>query len=94
MDYIYSIFLIFRFNARQDQSPESLELLLSAAKDVLSTVLIFNEQRERLREVRSDFSAIVSNGSLCITFYFMLEIIMSLSFYPMAFHVLMFSLWS
>ncbi|KAK4118003.1 hypothetical protein N657DRAFT_651744 [Parathielavia appendiculata] len=59
LDYLYSRFLIFRFNARQDQSPESIELLLYAAKDVLSTVLVFNEQRELMREVRSDFSAVV-----------------------------------
>ena len=59
LDYLYSSFLIFRFNARQDQSPESIELLLAAAKDVLSTVLVFNEQRELMREVRSDFSAVV-----------------------------------
>ena len=60
LDYLFSSFLIFRFNARQDQSPESVELLLSAAKDVLSIVLVFNEQRELMREVRSDFSAVVS----------------------------------
>ena len=59
LDYLFSSFLIFRFNARQDQSPESVELLLSAAKDVLSIVLVFNEQRELMREVRSDFSAVV-----------------------------------
>lgn len=52
------MFLIFRFNARQDQSHESLQLLLSTAKDVLSTVLVFNEHREMMREVRSDFSAV------------------------------------
>ena len=60
LDYLYSIFLIFRFNARQDQSQQSLELLLSAANDVLSLVLVFNEQRDQMREVRSDFSAVVS----------------------------------
>ncbi|KAK5654611.1 hypothetical protein OQA88_7241 [Cercophora sp. LCS_1] len=58
LDYLYSMFLIFRFNARQDQSHESLQLLLSTAKDVLSTVLVFNEHRELMREVRSDFSAV------------------------------------
>ncbi|KAL2021620.1 hypothetical protein VTK56DRAFT_6973 [Thermocarpiscus australiensis] len=58
LDYLYSIFLILRFNARQGQSQESLELLLASAKDVLSTVLVFNEQRELMREVRSDFSAV------------------------------------
>ena len=60
IDYLYSIFLIFRFNVRHDQSQETLELLLSAARDVLLTVLIFNEHRELMREVRSDFSAVVS----------------------------------
>ena len=63
LDYLFSSFLIFRFNARQDQSPESIELLLSAARDVLSIVLVFNEQRELMREVRSDFSAVVSPPS-------------------------------
>ncbi|KAH6629930.1 hypothetical protein B0J18DRAFT_474431 [Chaetomium sp. MPI-SDFR-AT-0129] len=58
IDYLYSTFLVFRSKAQQDQSPETLEMLLFAAKDVLSTVLIFNEQRELLREVRSDFSAV------------------------------------
>ncbi|KAL2130088.1 hypothetical protein VTI74DRAFT_6909 [Chaetomium olivicolor] len=58
LDYLYSRFLIFRFNARQDHSRESIKLLLCAAKDVLSTVLVFNEQREIMREVRSDFSAV------------------------------------
>ncbi|KAK3356638.1 hypothetical protein B0T25DRAFT_497311 [Lasiosphaeria hispida] len=60
LDYLYSIFLLFRFNAREGQSQGSIELLLSAAKDVLSVVLVFNEQREIMREVRSDFSAVVS----------------------------------
>ncbi|KAK1751375.1 hypothetical protein QBC47DRAFT_417294 [Echria macrotheca] len=58
LDYLYSMFLVFRFNARQDQSQESQQLLLSAAKDVLATVLVFNEHRELMREVRSDFSAV------------------------------------
>jgi hypothetical protein len=60
LDYLFSRFLVFRFNARQDQSPESIQLLLSAANDVLSIVLVFNEHRELMREVRSDFSAVVS----------------------------------
>lgn len=70
LDYLYSIFLIFRFNARQDQSPESIQLLLSAARDVLSTVLVFNEQRELMREVRSDFSAVVSPPFFLSTYLF------------------------
>ncbi|KAK3382108.1 hypothetical protein B0T24DRAFT_600503 [Lasiosphaeria ovina] len=58
LDYLYSIFLIFRFNARQDQSQQSLELFLSAANNVLSLVLVLNEQRDQMRDVRSDFSAV------------------------------------
>ncbi|KAK0646731.1 hypothetical protein B0T16DRAFT_414174 [Cercophora newfieldiana] len=58
MDYLYSIFLIYRFNARHDQSVETLAGLLSAAKSVLSTVLAFNEHRETMRQVRNDFSSI------------------------------------
>ncbi|KAK4149577.1 hypothetical protein C8A00DRAFT_37830 [Chaetomidium leptoderma] len=57
LDYLYSSFLIFRYNSRHNQSPESMQLHLRAAKDVLST-LVFNEQREVMREVRSDFSAV------------------------------------
>jgi hypothetical protein len=60
LDYLYSKFLIFRCNARQDQSQETLQLLCLAARDVLSAVLTFNEHREQMREVRSDFSAVVS----------------------------------
>lgn len=60
LDYLYSVFLIVRFKARQDQSQETLQLLASTARDVLSTVLALNEHRELMREVRSDFSAVVS----------------------------------
>jgi len=64
LDYLYSTFLLCRYTARQDQSQANLNMLLSAAKDVLSTVLVFNEQRELMREVRSDFSAVVG-GCRC-----------------------------
>ncbi|KAK0623679.1 hypothetical protein B0T14DRAFT_427237 [Immersiella caudata] len=58
LDYLYSIFLLRRFNARQNHSSESVSSLLSAAKNVLSIVLVFNEHRDIMREVRSDFSCI------------------------------------
>lgn len=62
LDYLYTIFLIFRANVKDDQSPESFQLFLSAAKDVLSTVLELNEHRDMMREVRSDFTAVVSDA--------------------------------
>lgn len=63
IDYLYSTFLIFRINA-VNQARESLALRLSAARDLLSTILVFNEQRERLREVRSDFTGVVCTNQI------------------------------
>ena len=59
LDYQYTKFLIRRISPDEGHSLESLDMLIAAAKDVLSTVLVFNERREQLREVRADLSGIV-----------------------------------
>ncbi|KAF7596683.1 hypothetical protein BBP40_000606 [Aspergillus hancockii] len=57
LDYLHSMFLLHRLTAQSLPEEKPQELLL-VAKEILSTVVVINEERERLREVRSDFSSI------------------------------------
>ncbi|KAB8231180.1 uncharacterized protein BDW43DRAFT_301866 [Aspergillus alliaceus] len=57
VDYLYSMFLLYRLKSQESQKGKPKELL-HVAKTILSTVVVINEHRERAREVRSDFSSI------------------------------------
>lgn len=58
LDYMYSTFLIYRLTAH-DPSEGSSERLLLVAKNIISTLLKLNDERERVKEVRSDFFTFV-----------------------------------
>ncbi|RDH32103.1 hypothetical protein BDQ94DRAFT_179887 [Aspergillus welwitschiae] len=58
LEHRYSLFLIQRLRAQKCPS-ESPAPLLSVAKDILSTILVLNKERERLREIRSDLGSVL-----------------------------------
>ncbi|PYI28987.1 hypothetical protein BP00DRAFT_349824 [Aspergillus indologenus CBS 114.80] len=51
LDYLHSIFLLHRLISG-DRSTN----VFIVAKDILSTILVINDERERLREIRNDFT--------------------------------------
>lgn len=58
LDYMYSTFLIYL--TAHDPSQGTSERLLLVAKNIISTILTVNDERERAKEVRSDFFGVVS----------------------------------
>lgn len=54
LDYLHSIFLLHRLISG-DRSTN----VFIVAKDILSTILVINDERERLREIRNDFTHLV-----------------------------------
>ncbi|CRG89088.1 Regulator of drug sensitivity 1 [Talaromyces islandicus] len=56
LDYLYSTFLIYL--TAHDASQGTSERLLLAAKTILSTILHINDERERVKEIRSDFFSV------------------------------------
>ncbi|OKL57696.1 hypothetical protein UA08_07062 [Talaromyces atroroseus] len=54
----YSLFLVHRLRAQKSPSNPRANLL-SVAKDILSTILVINRERERLRAIRSDLSSVL-----------------------------------
>jgi hypothetical protein len=62
LEHRYSLFLVHRLRAQKSPSNPRANLL-SVAKDILSTVLVLNRERERLRAIRGDLSSVV--GFFC-----------------------------
>ncbi|PYH98155.1 hypothetical protein BO71DRAFT_462728 [Aspergillus ellipticus CBS 707.79] len=58
LEHQYSLFLIHRLSAYQ-RPPDQSSDLISVARDILSTVIVLNNERENLRAIRSDFGGVL-----------------------------------
>ncbi|KAH8690727.1 hypothetical protein BGW36DRAFT_328638 [Talaromyces proteolyticus] len=57
IDYQYSTFLIYRLTS-PDPFRGSSAQILQVARNILSTILVINDERDRAREIRSDFTSV------------------------------------
>ncbi|KAI9929946.1 hypothetical protein MW887_011756 [Aspergillus wentii] len=59
LEYQYSLFLTHRLTAQDPLHAPRNNDLAHVAKEILSTILVLNDQRERLRTIRNNFSGVL-----------------------------------